>query len=125
MLLYDWSVSPIRSGLIRRTDGLIACTSDQVQSDKTDGWIYCMYICSFVLSAGERFEVAQVYSGTSSEMLMADQAKTFSAGWPSHRKKTQQAIRSFLRLPQGWMDSIAGDSTPKQQWLTGVQRLAH
>ena len=123
MLLYDWSVSPIRSGLIRWTDGLIACTSNQVQSDKTDGWIYCMYICSFVLSAGERFEVAQVYSGTSSEMLMADQAKTFSAGWQSHHKTMQQAVRSFL--PQGWTDSVIGDSTPKQQWLTGVQRLAH
>ena len=38
----DWPVSPIRSGLIRRTDGLTACT--------------CNSTNVFVLSAGERFE---------------------------------------------------------------------
>ena len=60
LLLYDWYVSPIRSGLIRCTDGCIACTcafviqpmctkcrralmqSNPVRSDKTDGWIHCV-----------------------------------------------------------------------------------
>ena len=58
--LYDWYVSPIRSGLIRWTDGFIECTctfviqplctkcrralmqSNPVRSDKADGWIHCM-----------------------------------------------------------------------------------
>ena len=129
MLLYDWSASPFRSGLIRRKDGVTACTSDPVQSDKTDGWTHCMYththtyiyiyICMFVLSAEKRFEVAQdlVHGGTCNVMML---------GRPSHHTHKQNRHcdrQSGLSSPHRekksgsrWMDSVTGRQHSKKKW---------